>query len=99
MLIGQELPLTIKQLVERSPFRIPGDDTVYTGKRETEIVAVDAKTGRILNQYGTSPASFMDASRCPPRDALDELDEEDNLFKNENVLMIGKTSKIIRTYC
>jgi hypothetical protein len=80
--------LTIKQLIDHAPFKIPGDDKVYTGKKETHFVAVDSKSGKVLSEFG-SPSS---AKCCTPRDPLDELDDEcDASIDGHNVLMIGRT--------
>jgi len=79
--------MTIKQMIDHGPFKIPGDDKVYTGKKETQFVAVDSKTGKILSQYGTG----MTAKCRVPRDPLDELDDECDAVDARNILMIGKT--------
>jgi PQQ enzyme repeat len=84
--------LTIKQLIDRGAFKIPGDDKVYTGKKETQFIAIDSKTGKVLSQYGTPSAAFLGAKCRAPRDVLDELDDEcDATIDSRDILMIGKT--------
>jgi len=84
--------LTIKQLIDHGAFKIPGDDKVYTGKKETQFIAVDSKTGKVLSQYGTPAAAFLGAKYRAPRDVLDELDDEcDATVDPQDILMIGKT--------
>ncbi|KAK9471191.1 uncharacterized protein V1510DRAFT_215417 [Dipodascopsis tothii] len=70
----QRLPVSIKQLVLESPFAILGDDKIYTGSRETVLYAVDARTGKIVNVYGSGS---VDDLKCRRKD-LQELDEDDN---------------------
>lgn len=84
--------MTIKQLVELGAFKIPGDDKVYTGRKETQFIAVDTKTGNVVSQYG-SPFGVLSGARCnAPQDPLDELDDEcDASIDGRDVLMIGKT--------
>ena len=89
----QELPLTIKQLIDHGAFKIPGDDKVYTGKKETQLVAVDSKTGKVLSQYGSQSGSMGGKCRVPG-DPLDELDDECDAAVEGDVLMIGKTSTL-----
>jgi hypothetical protein len=88
--------LTIKQLIDHGAFKIPGDDKVYTGKKETQFVAVDSKTGKVLSQYGTPAAAFFGARCRAPKDPLDELDDEcDASVDGRDILMIGKTGNFL----
>jgi hypothetical protein len=85
--------LTIKQLVDHGAFKIPGDDKVYTGRKETQFVAVDSKTGKILSEFGSPSVAFMGAKCRAPKDPLDELDDECDPMSidGSDILMIGKT--------
>jgi len=84
--------LTIKQLIDHGAFKIPGDDKVYTGRKETQFVAVDSKTGKVLSQYGTPSVTFMGSKCRVSKDPIDELDDEcDASVDARDVLMIGKT--------
>lgn len=64
---------------------------MYTGRKESQFVAVDSKTGKVLSQYGTPSSAFVGA-KCR-RDPLDDLDDDecDASVTNRDVLMIGKT--------
>lgn len=65
---------------------------MYTGKKETQFIAVDPKTGKVLSQYGTPSAAFLGAACRARRDVLDELDDEcDATVDSRDILMIGKT--------
>ena len=92
----QELPLTIKQLIDHGAFKIPGDDKVYTGRKESQFVAVDSKTGKVISHYGSPAAAFMSARCRAPRDPLDLDDECDASVDGRDVLMIGKTGTLCR---
>jgi glucose dehydrogenase len=89
--------LTIKQLIDHAPFKIPGDDKIYTGKKETQFVAVDSKTGKIVSQYGSNGSSMSTKCRVPG-DPFDELDDEcDASIDGRDVLMIGRTGISVET--
>ncbi|GAO47110.1 hypothetical protein SAICODRAFT_23340 [Saitoella complicata NRRL Y-17804] len=94
----QKLPLGIKQLVDASPFRVPGDDKVYVGRRETTLYSIDARTGVLLQAFGPQGSMDASAAKCKPRDLLDmdELDDEDEEceaydLKTKDVLSVGRT--------
>ena len=91
--------MTIKQLIDHGAFKIPGDDKVYTGRKESQFVAVDSKTGKVINRYGSAAAAFMSARCRAPRDPLDDLDDVDECdasVDGRDVLMIGKTGTLCR---
>ena len=52
----RKLPITLKTLVEVSPFRSP-DGLVYIGNKHTQLVAVDLDSGQILDTYETDSGS------------------------------------------
>ena len=45
----QRLPFTMSQLVDMSPFDLPGDDErrVFVGKKETSLLVLELETGRL----------------------------------------------------
>ncbi|KAI9183380.1 bifunctional endoribonuclease/protein kinase ire1 [Blastocladiella emersonii ATCC 22665] len=57
------LPVTIKELVAASPFRT-ADGTVYLGHKQTRFLALDARSGAVLHDYGTGNGDEHTAS-CP----------------------------------
>ncbi|BFZ57838.1 bifunctional endoribonuclease/protein kinase ire1 [Savitreella phatthalungensis] len=80
-----KLPFGIRQLVENSPFTVPGDNKVYVGERRTTLFSIDPKSGNILEAYGTDfghsgTVSVPDGTQSPScpakRDALDDLDDD-----------------------
>ena len=93
----KKLPFGIKQLVENSPFTVPGDDKVYVGERKTTLYSVDPKTGNVLQAYGTEFGhTSATAPKCPMRDSLDELDEDDECTLADpnasDILKIGRNT-------
>jgi hypothetical protein len=85
--------LTVKELIDHAPFNIPGDDKVYTGRKETQFMAVDSRTGKVLSRYGNRAAAVRGIDCLEPKAAKDpeKPDQCDILAKSNNILMIGKT--------
>ena len=70
---------------------------MYTGRKETQFVAVDSKNGKVLSQYGSPSAAFIGANCRAPKDPLDELDDEcDASVDARDILMIGKTGMTLQ---
>lgn len=77
----QRLPFSMPQLVEMSPYSVSGDNSVkvFVGKKETSLLLVELKTGRVkatVNANAECPWDpFEDISRHTDEDLdLDELD-------------------------
>lgn len=86
--------MTVKEIIDHAPFTIPGDDKVYTGRKETEFMAVDSQTGKVLSRYGNPAAAVRGAKCLEPRAAKDQDDLDDQcdaLGNSSKILMIGKT--------
>lgn len=50
----QKLPLSMQQLVALSPFTFPSDSSrMFVGRKETKLVGVDLKTGRLVGVFGS----------------------------------------------
>ncbi|ODQ63386.1 hypothetical protein NADFUDRAFT_84511 [Nadsonia fulvescens var. elongata DSM 6958] len=87
----QKLPVSIKDLVLRSPFAIHGDDKIYTGSRHTTLYTINAKSGKILKTYGESledNALGKSEYKMPPEDQDDDYFH--SIAKDSN-FMIGRT--------
>lgn len=92
-----KLPFGIKQLVENSPFTVPGDDKVYVGERKTTLYSIDPKSGNVLQAFGSGFGhTATDAPKCPTRDSLDELDDDHECFvadpNAKDILKIGRNT-------
>lgn len=86
----------MKELIDHAPFSIPGDDKVYTGRKETLFMAVDSATGEIISRYGNPVAASRGVKCLEPKAIKDnDRDEQcDALAAANNVLMIGKTGAL-----
>ena len=89
--------MTVKELIDHAPFSIPGDNKVYTGRKETQFMAVDSQTGQVLSRYGNRGAAARGAKCIEPK-ALKDPDGRDGqcdvLGASQNILMIGKTGTL-----
>ncbi|KAJ1301123.1 hypothetical protein OPQ81_003536 [Rhizoctonia solani] len=94
----ERLGYTIPQLVELSPFKLPGDDDrVFYGSKTTSLISIDLLTGRILGVYGERCAwDDNDSAEEPPIDVnamLDDLDGTQELPRKQRPIevVIGRT--------
>lgn len=71
--------LTMKDLVEKmSPYENKEYGLVYTGKKETNILALDAATGRAIRWFGPTASTAEDFDSCPrPLDPVASVDSEE----------------------
>lgn len=71
--------LTMKELVEKmSPYENKEYGLVYTGKKETNILALDAATGRAIRWFGPTASTADDYDSCPrPLDPVASMDSEE----------------------
>ena len=91
--------MTVKELIDHAPFSIPGDDKVYTGRKDTQFMAVDSRTGQVLSRYGNRGAAVRGAKCLEPKALKDPYDHDDQcdvLGTSQNILMIGKTGRLSR---
>lgn len=52
----EKLPLSVSQLVDLSPFTLPGDSSkMFIGKKDTHLIAIDLRTGRVVNILHSQP--------------------------------------------
>lgn len=92
-----KLPFGIKQLVENSPFTVPGDDKVYVGERKTTLYSIDPRSGNVLQAYGSGFGhTSSKPPKCPARDSLDELDDDHECYvadpNAKDILKIGRNT-------
>ncbi|KKY39033.1 putative serine threonine kinase irei [Diaporthe ampelina] len=71
--------LSMKELVEKmSPYENKEYGLVYTGKKETNILALDAATGRAIRWFGPTASTAEDFDSCPrPLDPVASIDSEE----------------------
>lgn len=76
----QRLPFTMAQLVDMSPFSLPGDDEnrVFVGKKETSLLLIELETGRLKGMVDSEcpwdPFGDLDYEQADMELDLDELD-------------------------
>ena len=92
----EKLPLSVAQLVALSPFTFPTHSSrMFVGRKETELVGVDLKTGRLVGVFGSADGWCEWDERAPPRRrpafADDECDE-DISSRPEDLLYMARTS-------
>lgn len=68
------------------------EDKKYVGVRQTMLYSVDAKTGKVLNIYGSN--AVCDASRSREPSELDEDDNDwDNVTTGRETFLLGRTGE------
>lgn len=82
--------LTMKELVETmSPYENKEYGLVYTGKKETNILALDAATGRAIRWFGPTASTAEDFDSCPrPLDPVASMDSEEC---HSGTITLGRT--------
>jgi serine/threonine-protein kinase/endoribonuclease IRE1 len=81
----EKLPISIKQFVLNSPFCID-DQFIYTGKRVSGLVKINARTGAIIETYGLDQIGVcsMDEHENQYLNEIDLIDDEKNFNNNNN---------------
>lgn len=92
----QVLPMTIKELVARSPFSIGG--RVYTGSKHTTLFSINATDGKVLRVYGaeSSKSGLGESDACGDKLQEEELDDDfytssKHTLTDQGTFMIGRT--------
>ncbi|KAG5925677.1 hypothetical protein E4U42_004051 [Claviceps africana] len=69
--------LSMKKLVEISPYEEEHTSIVYVGTKKTTMITIDAGTGHILKYFGPDASHSNDAESClRPNALLDKASEE-----------------------
>ncbi|KAJ5675390.1 Serine/threonine-protein kinase ppk4 [Penicillium macrosclerotiorum] len=71
----QKLGLTVKQLVDETPYSGLDPAVTYTARKETTLYTIDARTGSILRVF-SSRGPFTAGQECRKVDGLDSDSEE-----------------------
>lgn len=77
--------LTMKSLVETSGSYSQDPPVVYTGEKKTQMITIDAYTGKVLNYYGTQGAIINE--QCQVSNGRGDTDE----CPTQATLTIGRT--------
>lgn len=95
----EKLGVTVKDIIQSTPYMPPGADMVYNGAKNTTTYAIDAKTGVIQRVFSTGGLSgVVNDRKCKTTTRLSELDDEcDSTDDNSNkIIMLGRTEYTIR---
>jgi serine/threonine-protein kinase/endoribonuclease IRE1 len=88
----QKLPLSMTQLVALSPFTFPSDSSrMFAGRKETKLVGVDLKSGRLVGVFGSGAGWCEWDERSQGRVRTDEECDEDIQRRPEDLLYIART--------
>ncbi|KKA21762.1 Protein kinase and ribonuclease Ire1 [Rasamsonia emersonii CBS 393.64] len=85
----QKLGLTVKDLVDETPYSGTDPAVTYTARKETTLYTVDARTGNILRVF-SSRGPITPEQSCRPVDRLADSDDEDNCEPTTGTLTIGR---------
>lgn len=81
---------TMKQMVEElSPHNDDEQNIVYTGDKKTNMVTLDAATGRVLKWFGSAGSQVNDDSCIKPNTALADMDTEE--CSSRGIITLGRT--------
>jgi serine/threonine-protein kinase/endoribonuclease IRE1 len=83
---------TMKQMVEElSPYNDNQQNIVYTGDKKTNLVTLDAATGRVLKWFGPSGSQVNEMERCLRPNALVDMDSDECDNLGSGTITLGRT--------
>ncbi|BDD55426.1 bifunctional endoribonuclease/protein kinase ire1 [Monascus purpureus] len=71
----QKLGLTVKELVDETPYSGTDPAVTYTARKETTVYTIDTRTGAVLRVF-SSQGPFTSGQGCRKVDALDTVSDE-----------------------
>lgn len=85
-----KMALTMKKLVELTPHRDTENRVIYTADKKTTMITLNAATGTILKQFGSSGSyvNKVDSESCFKPNALADGDEE---CSEDSTITLGRT--------
>lgn len=81
--------LSMKQLVELSPYEDEHTSIVYVGTKKTTMITIDAGTGRILKYFGPDVSQSNEAESCLRPSAL--FDKSSEECSSTGTITLGRT--------
>ncbi|KAG5989885.1 hypothetical protein E4U52_005145 [Claviceps spartinae] len=81
--------LSMKQLVELSPYEDEHTSIVYVGTKKTTMITIDAGTGRILKYFGPDVSQSNEAESCLRPSALFDRSSEE--CSSTGSITLGRT--------
>lgn len=90
----QKLPLSMQQLVALSPFTFPSDSSrMFVGRKETKLVGVDLKTGRLVGVFGSGAGWCEWDEKKVGRVKTEEECEDEIERRPEDLLYMARTGE------
>lgn len=92
----QRVGITVKDVINQTPYMLPGVDIVYNGAKNTTTYAINARTGVIQRVFsaGGMPGVVND-KKCKTITKLPDLDDEcDPTEGSDKVIMLGRTGMV-----
>ncbi|EEH06437.1 serine/threonine-protein kinase [Histoplasma capsulatum G186AR] len=90
----QKLGLTVKALVDETPYSGTDPPVTYTARKETTLYTVDARTGTILRVFSSRGSAAATEQSCRRVNDLEALDDEECETKN-GTLTLGRLEYIV----
>ena len=89
----QRLSMTVKQLVNISPWSGEDPAVVYTAEKKTTLYTVDARTGNIIKSFSAQGSSMTNENSCRKLSGIEGFDEEKCVSVGS--LVLGRTEYTI----
>lgn len=85
--------LTISKLVEKSPYKTVDPPVIYTGRKNTSMITVDAKTGNLISWFGSDGGSVNQEENCPRQTGL--VDSDNDACSSRSTIVLGRTDYVV----
>lgn len=83
---------TMKQMVEElSPHNDKDQNIFYTGDKKTNMVTLDAATGRVLKWFGPAGSQVNEMERCLKPNAIADMDSDECNNSGSGTITLGRT--------
>ncbi|EQL34260.1 IRE protein kinase [Blastomyces dermatitidis ATCC 26199] len=90
----QKLGLTVKALVDETPYSGIDPPVTYTARKETTLYTVDARTGAIIRVFSSRGSTTAAEQSCRRVNDLEVLDDEECETKN-GTLTLGRLEYMV----
>lgn len=95
----QRFGISVKGIVDNTPFSSSGSDKVYNGDKKTTTFAIDARSGKVQRVFSSSGLTVTNNKRCKPNTGLEVEDLDDECDSIEKIILIGRTGTTSRVAC
>lgn len=88
----QKLGITVKKLVDETPYSGEDPAVTYTAKKETTLYTIDAGTGAVLKQFSSRGVPIAEEMSCRKVNGLESDDEECGFA---GILSLGRVEYVV----